>query len=77
MRGNQALAIFTQPSARFRVPVRAAFLLASDLAVLILRNRLAEVLGIDPLSAAGMRRWGAEVLAIYRDGLAASPPGQP
>jgi TetR/AcrR family transcriptional regulator, regulator of cefoperazone and chloramphenicol sensitivity len=56
--------------------VRAAFLLVNDLAVLILRARLADILGIDPLSAAGMRRWGAEVLSIYRDGLAAAPPGQ-
>jgi len=53
--------------------VRAAFLLVSDLAVVILRAHLADVLGIDPLSAAGMRRWGAEVLSIYRDGLRAVP----
>jgi TetR/AcrR family transcriptional regulator, regulator of cefoperazone and chloramphenicol sensitivity len=58
-------------------PVRAAFLLVNDLAVLILRPRLADVLGVDPLSAAGMRRWGAEALSIYRDGLAAPPAGQP
>ncbi|MGH7735077.1 MAG: TetR/AcrR family transcriptional regulator [Gemmatimonadales bacterium] len=58
-------------------PVRAAFFLVNDLAVVILRARLADVLGIDPLSAAGMRRWGAEVLPIYRDGLTAPPPGQP
>lgn len=57
-------------------PVRAAFLLVNDLAVLILRERLADVLGIDPLSAAGMRRWGAEVLPIYRAGLTGMPPGQ-
>lgn len=49
--------------------VRAAFLLVNDLAVLILRDRLCEVLGVDPLSAEGMRRWGAEVFAVYRDGL--------
>ncbi len=49
--------------------VRAAFMLVNDLAVLTLRARLGEVLGVDPLSAAGMRRWGAEVLVIYRDGL--------
>ena len=51
--------------------VRAAFLLVNDLAVLILRDRIREVLGIDPLSAAGVRRWGAEVLAVYRDGVGA------
>jgi AcrR family transcriptional regulator len=49
--------------------VRAAFLLVNDLAVLILRDRIREVLDADPLSAAGARRWGAEVLAVYRDGL--------
>lgn len=54
--------------------VRAAFLLVNDLAVLILRSRLAEVLGIDPLSPTGMRRWGAEVLAIYGGGLGATLP---
>mgnify|MGYP001404386541 CR=1 FL=1 len=51
--------------------VRAAFLLVNDLAVVILRDRLREVLGIDPLSDTGLRRWGAEVLAIYGGGLAA------
>ncbi|OBH41383.1 TetR/AcrR family transcriptional regulator [Mycobacterium mantenii] len=49
--------------------VRAAFLLVNDLAVLTLRPRLTEVLGVDPLSDAGMRRWAGEVFAIYRDGL--------
>ena len=49
--------------------VRAAFLLVNDLAVVILRAHLADVLGVDPLSVAGLRRWGAEVLSIYRDGL--------
>jgi len=49
--------------------VRAAFLLVNDLALLTLRPRIREVLGFDPLSAGGMRRWGNEVLAIYRTGL--------
>jgi AcrR family transcriptional regulator len=49
--------------------VRAAVLMANDLAVLILRPRLAEVLGVDPLAPGGMSRWAAEVFAIYRDGL--------
>lgn len=49
--------------------VRAAFLLVNDLAVLTLRPRLTEVLGVDPLSAAGMKRWAGEVFAIYRGGL--------
>lgn len=51
--------------------VRLAFLLVNDLGVLILRNRIREVLGIDPSSAAGVRRRGAEVLAVYRDGVSA------
>ena len=55
--------------------VRAAVLLANDLAVLLLQDRLAEVLGFDPLSADGMARWGSELLAIYAAGLPAPPPG--
>jgi TetR/AcrR family transcriptional regulator, regulator of cefoperazone and chloramphenicol sensitivity len=54
--------------------VRAAFLLANDLAVLLLRDHLTEVLGTDPLSAPGMTRWAGEVLAIYGAGLLAAPP---
>jgi AcrR family transcriptional regulator len=57
--------------------VRAAFLLVNDLAVVILRARLTDVLGVDPLSDAGLRRWGAEVLSIYRDGLRGPPDGHP
>jgi AcrR family transcriptional regulator len=53
--------------------VRAAFLLINDLGVVILRARLGDVLGIDPLSAAGLRRWGTEVLSIYQAGLTAAP----
>jgi AcrR family transcriptional regulator len=49
--------------------VRAAFLLVNDLAVLILRNQLREVLGIDPLSGDGIQRWATETLSIYRAGL--------
>lgn len=54
--------------------VRAAFLMANDLAVLLLRDRLTEVLGVDPLSQEGMARWAAEVLAVYATGLL--PGGQ-
>jgi AcrR family transcriptional regulator len=53
--------------------VRAALLLANDLAVLLLRDRLADVLGVDPLSRAGMARWAGELLAIYGAGLLAPP----
>lgn len=56
--------------------VRAAFLLINDLAVLLLRDHLTDVLGADPLSGPGMARWAGEVLAIYGGGLlAATPPG--
>ncbi|MDA8393107.1 MAG: TetR family transcriptional regulator [Actinomycetota bacterium] len=48
---------------------RAAFLMANDLAVLLLRDRLAGVLGFDPLSKEGMSRWATEVVAIYGGGL--------
>ncbi|WP_142214134.1 TetR/AcrR family transcriptional regulator [Streptomyces sp. SLBN-118] len=56
--------------------VRAAFLLANDLAVFLLRDRLAEVLGTDPLSADGMARWAPEMLSIYAGGLNAAPQGE-
>jgi len=55
--------------------VRAAILMSNDLAVLLLREHLAGVLGTDPLSAAGMARWGREMLAIYAAGLLATPAG--
>jgi AcrR family transcriptional regulator len=57
--------------------VRAAFLMANDLAVLLLRDHLTDVLGTDPLSQAGMTRWAREVLAIYATGLLAPPQGEP
>ncbi len=56
--------------------VRAAFLMANDLAVLLLRDRLTEVLGVDPFSPDGMRRWASEVLAVYGSGLLAAAPRQ-
>jgi TetR/AcrR family transcriptional regulator, regulator of cefoperazone and chloramphenicol sensitivity len=56
--------------------VRAAILLSNDLAVLLLREHLTDVLGGDPLSAGGMARWGRELLAIYAAGLLAGPAGE-
>jgi AcrR family transcriptional regulator len=53
--------------------VRAALLLANDLAVLLLRDRLADALGVDPLSREGMARWAGEMLTIYGAGLLAPP----
>lgn len=57
--------------------VRAALLLANDLALFLLRDRLTEVLGTDPLSADGMTRWAPEMLSIYMGGLNATPPAPP
>jgi TetR/AcrR family transcriptional regulator, regulator of cefoperazone and chloramphenicol sensitivity len=55
-------------------PVRAALLMANDLAVLLLRDQLTDVLGVDPLSRDGIRRWTAEMLAIYGGGLREPAP---
>ncbi|HEY3478595.1 MAG TPA: TetR family transcriptional regulator [Streptomyces sp.] len=55
---------------------RAAFLLANDLALFLLRDQLADVLGIDPMSPQGMARWAPEMLSIYAGGLNAAPPGK-
>ncbi|MFG2088708.1 MULTISPECIES: TetR/AcrR family transcriptional regulator [unclassified Spirillospora] len=54
--------------------VRAAFLLVNDLAVFLLRDRLADVLGSDPLSAEGMTRWADEAVTIYGSGLGRTRP---
>lgn len=52
---------------------RLVFLLANDLAVLILREQIAAVLGADPLSAEGMTRWGDAVLDVYTNGVLIAP----
>ena len=52
---------------------RAAFLLINDLAVVLLRDEVARVLGVDPLSRQGLRRWGNTVMEIYRGGAFAVP----
>ncbi|GAA3441263.1 TetR/AcrR family transcriptional regulator [Planomonospora venezuelensis] len=49
--------------------VRTAFLMVNDLVLLLLRDQLAEVVGIDPLGPEGAVRWAEEVLDIYRNGL--------
>ncbi|WP_133983886.1 TetR/AcrR family transcriptional regulator [Kribbella voronezhensis] len=49
--------------------VRAAFLLVNDLAVVLLRDHLTDVLGIDPLTPDGMRRWAADVVTAYTQGV--------
>ncbi len=50
-------------------PLRAALLLANDLAMILLRDPIREVLGIDPLAPDGMRRWADQVAALYATGL--------
>jgi AcrR family transcriptional regulator len=45
---------------------RAAFLLINDLAVVLLRDEVARVLGVDPFSRVGLRRWGDTAMEIYR-----------
>ena len=54
--------------------VQAAFLMANDLAVLLLRDHLTAVLGVDPLSPDGAARWTQAVIAVYRDGVLTAPP---
>ncbi|HZD67939.1 MAG TPA: TetR family transcriptional regulator [Actinomycetes bacterium] len=49
--------------------VRAAFLLANDLAMVLLRRQIEHVAGIDPLAGEGLIRWSAEVLDVYAKGL--------
>ena len=49
--------------------VRAAFLLANDLALVLLRDHLTDALGVDPLTREGMQRWAAEVLSAYAHGV--------
>lgn len=49
--------------------VLAAFLLANDLAVVLLRDHIHDALGFDPLSPAGLRRWGDQVTSVYANGV--------
>jgi AcrR family transcriptional regulator len=50
-------------------PARAAFLLVNDLAVIMLRDQIAAVLGVDPLSRAGVERWTAQLMNVYTEGI--------
>lgn len=50
-------------------PVRTAFLLINDLALVLLRDHLAGVLGVDPLTPDGIRRWAGEAVAAYTHGV--------
>jgi AcrR family transcriptional regulator len=56
--------------------VRAAFFLANDLALILLRNQIAAAIGVDPLTPEGMTRWADEVTAIYTKGAFVIAPGE-
>jgi len=49
--------------------VMTAFLAVNDLAALLLRDQLTEVLGFDPLTLGGLTRWAEQVLEVYRNGI--------
>lgn len=53
--------------------VRAAFLLANDLALILLRNQIAAAIGDDPLTPTGLDRWAREVTAVYIEGAFTGP----
>jgi hypothetical protein len=50
-------------------PVRSAFLLSNDLALLLLRQPIRQVTGIDPLARDGLARWAAAAFDVYASGL--------
>jgi AcrR family transcriptional regulator len=54
--------------------VRAAFLVINDLAMIMLRDVVADLIDDDPLSAEGIRRWLHEALDIYSNGIFIPPP---
>ncbi len=53
--------------------MRAAFLLVNDLAMIVLHDNVAEVIGTDPLSPEGLGRWAADAMDAYTRGVFAPP----
>lgn len=53
--------------------VRDAFLLVNDLAMILLRDQVAAVLGTDPLEGEGLATWSAQALDVYTHGIMADP----
>ena len=49
--------------------VRSAFLLSNELALLLLRQPITQVAGIDPLARDGLARWSATAFDVYANGL--------
>lgn len=54
--------------------MRAAFLLANDLTILLLQDHIRDVAGVDPLSSDGLQRWAATALDAYTAGVFVTPP---
>ncbi len=52
---------------------RAAFFLANDLALILLRDPIAMAIGVDPLTPEGMDRWAGEASTIYAEGAFRAP----
>jgi AcrR family transcriptional regulator len=48
--------------------VRAAFFLANDLALILLRSQIAVAIGVDPLTPEGIERWSREASIVYAEG---------
>lgn len=53
--------------------VRVAVLLVNDLGVVLLRDQISAVVGVDPLGPDGLVRWSQVVLDLYANGLMTSP----
>ncbi len=52
---------------------RAVFLLANDMAPIVLRDLVTDALGVDPLSREGLDRWGRAVMDVYSSGIYTRP----
>ncbi|HEX3003579.1 MAG TPA: TetR family transcriptional regulator [Angustibacter sp.] len=52
---------------------RAVFLLANDMAPIVLRDLVADALGTDPLSRDGLARWSSTLMDVYTRGLFSRP----
>ena len=55
------------------VRTRAAFLLANDLALVLLAHQITAAIGTDPLSPRGMRLWADEAADVYAHGAFRTP----
>jgi AcrR family transcriptional regulator len=53
--------------------IRAAFFLVNDLALILLRNPIAQAIGADPLTPEGINRWAREASIVYAEGAFRAP----